>query len=50
MTVSRRLDHVAVAVVDTETALAHFPERLGMRVEQEELDVPPVRLTCLDAG
>jgi methylmalonyl-CoA epimerase len=47
----RRLDHVAVAVRDTDTALQHFSERLGLRVaSSEELEVPRVRLTYLDAG
>ncbi|HWF74837.1 MAG TPA: VOC family protein [Solirubrobacteraceae bacterium] len=51
MTVWRRLDHVAMVVTDTETALAHFSGELGMRVvETEELEIPPVRLTYLDAG
>jgi methylmalonyl-CoA/ethylmalonyl-CoA epimerase len=51
VTVWRRLDHVGVVVADTEAALAYFCGQLGMRVlEAEELDVPPVRLTHLDAG
>jgi methylmalonyl-CoA/ethylmalonyl-CoA epimerase len=49
--VIRRLDHVAVAVRDTEAALAHFRDHLGLRVvavdEPPEL---PVRLTYLDLG
>lgn len=51
MTPIRRLDHVAVAVRDTEEALLHFRDRLGLRVVlSEEIPVPPVRLTYLHAG
>jgi methylmalonyl-CoA/ethylmalonyl-CoA epimerase len=51
MTPLRRLDHVAVAVRDTEDALRYFRDRLGLRVARaEELDSPHVRLTYLDAG
>ncbi|HZT53955.1 MAG TPA: VOC family protein [Gaiellaceae bacterium] len=51
MTVVRRLDHVAVAVRDTEEALRTFCNRLGLRVvHSEELVSPPVRLTYLDCG
>jgi methylmalonyl-CoA/ethylmalonyl-CoA epimerase len=47
----RRLDHVAVAVRDTEQALRHFRDRLGLEVAlSEEIPVPPVRLTYLHAG
>lgn len=47
----RRLDHVAIAVRDTEQALTHFRDRLGLRVaSSEQLETPPVRLTYLDAG
>jgi methylmalonyl-CoA/ethylmalonyl-CoA epimerase len=47
----RRLDHVAIAVRDTEQALLHFRDRLGLRVVlSEEIPVPPVRLTYLHAG
>jgi methylmalonyl-CoA/ethylmalonyl-CoA epimerase len=49
--VIRRLDHVAVAVRDSEAALEHFRDHLGLRVvavdEPPEL---PVRLTYLDLG
>ena len=46
-----RLDHVAVAVRDTDAALEYFRDRLGLEVVHDErLDVPPVRLTYLDAG
>jgi methylmalonyl-CoA/ethylmalonyl-CoA epimerase len=49
--VIRRLDHVAIAVWDTEIALRHFRDRLGLRVvHREELDRPRIRLTYLDAG
>lgn len=51
MTVLRRLDHVAVAVRDTKAALGHFRDRLGLEVvRSEEIPVPHVRLTYLDAG
>lgn len=51
MSVWRRLDHVALVVRDTDSALAYFQGTLGMSVvETEELEVPPVRLTFLDAG
>jgi len=47
----RRLDHVAVAVRDTQRAAAEFARRLELRaVHSEELTDPPVRLTYLDAG
>lgn len=47
----RRLDHVAIAVRDTEVALRHFRDRLGLRVvHTEELKEPYVRLTYLDVG
>jgi methylmalonyl-CoA/ethylmalonyl-CoA epimerase len=47
----RRLDHVAVAVRDTELALRYFRDRLGLEVAaSEELESPRVRLTYLDAG
>ncbi len=51
MTPLRRLDHVAIAVRDTEQALEHFSGRLGLKVvASEERTIPPVRLTYLDAG
>jgi methylmalonyl-CoA/ethylmalonyl-CoA epimerase len=47
----RRLDHVAVVVRDTKTALDYFSGRLGLRVaSSEEIEAPPLRLTYLDAG
>ena len=47
----RRLDHVAIAVRDTNEALRHFSGRLGLSVVHvDELDVPPVTLTYLNAG
>lgn len=47
----RRLDHVAIAVEDTEKTLRHFRERLGLEVvHSEELVQPRLRLTYLDAG
>jgi methylmalonyl-CoA/ethylmalonyl-CoA epimerase len=49
--VIRRLDHVAVAVKDTEAALAYFRDRLGLRVAAvDEPPELPVRLTYLDLG
>jgi methylmalonyl-CoA/ethylmalonyl-CoA epimerase len=51
MTPLRRLDHVAVAVRDTDEALRHFRDRLGLRVAaSEEIPDPHVRLTYVDAG
>jgi methylmalonyl-CoA/ethylmalonyl-CoA epimerase len=51
MTVLRRLDHVAVLVRSTETALRFYTGRLGLAVAStEEIDSPRVRLTYLDAG
>jgi methylmalonyl-CoA/ethylmalonyl-CoA epimerase len=47
----RRLDHVAVVVADTDAALEHFRDRLGLRVVA--VDWPPevpVKLTYLDLG
>ena len=47
----RRLDHVAIAVGDTEAALLHFRDRLGLVVvHSEEIEQPHVRLTYLDVG
>jgi methylmalonyl-CoA/ethylmalonyl-CoA epimerase len=47
----RRLDHVAVAVADTDGALSYFCGRLGLSVVATEMLVRPhVRLTYLDAG
>jgi methylmalonyl-CoA/ethylmalonyl-CoA epimerase len=49
--VIRRLDHVAVVVRDTEAALAHFRDVLGLRVAAvDEPPEVPVRLTYLDLG
>jgi methylmalonyl-CoA/ethylmalonyl-CoA epimerase len=51
VTLLRRLDHVAVVVRSTEDALRYYAGRLGLRVHSsEEVDVPHVRLTYLDAG
>ncbi len=51
MTALRRLDHVAVAVHDTEAALEYFGGRLGLEVvSTETIPAPHVRLTYLDAG
>jgi len=47
----RRLDHVAIAVRDTEAALERFRDGLGLRVTaSEEIESPRVRLTYLDCG
>jgi methylmalonyl-CoA/ethylmalonyl-CoA epimerase len=47
----RRLDHVGVAVTDTELALEYFVGRLGLEVASSEvIETPHVRLTYLDAG
>jgi methylmalonyl-CoA/ethylmalonyl-CoA epimerase len=47
----RRLDHVAIAVWDTEAAVQVLGDRLGLKVvHSERLEQPPVRLTYLDAG
>jgi methylmalonyl-CoA/ethylmalonyl-CoA epimerase len=47
----RRLDHIAIAVRDTETALAYFCGRLGLKVVHTDvLDAPPLVLTYLDVG
>lgn len=47
----RRLDHVAVAVRDTDAALRTFRDRIGLPVvHSERLDPPGVRLTYLDLG
>jgi methylmalonyl-CoA/ethylmalonyl-CoA epimerase len=48
-----RLDHVAIAVLDTERALLFFRDRLGLAVVAVDEPPPPspaVRLTYLDAG
>jgi methylmalonyl-CoA/ethylmalonyl-CoA epimerase len=51
VTLIRRLDHVAVLVRDTEDALRFYEGHLGLRVQSsEEIPVPHVRLTYLDAG
>jgi methylmalonyl-CoA/ethylmalonyl-CoA epimerase len=47
----RRLDHVAVAVRDTDSALTHFRDVLGLEVVA--VDYPPelpVKLTYLNLG
>jgi methylmalonyl-CoA/ethylmalonyl-CoA epimerase len=47
----RALDHVAVMVADTEAALRHFRDRLGLPVVAvDEPPEVPVRLTYLDLG
>jgi methylmalonyl-CoA/ethylmalonyl-CoA epimerase len=51
VTLLRRLDHVAVVVRDTESALAFYSGKLGLSVaSSEEVASPHVRLTYLDAG
>ncbi len=47
----RRLDHMAVAVRDTDAALEYFTGRLGLEVSSSEvIEKAHVRLTYLDAG
>jgi len=49
--VIRRLDHVAVAVAETDAALRYFRDRLGLKVVAvDEPPEVPVRLTYLDLG
>jgi methylmalonyl-CoA/ethylmalonyl-CoA epimerase len=51
MTPIRRLDHVALAVHDTEVVLRHVCGHLGLTVvHQEELASPRLRLTYVDVG
>lgn len=51
MTSPARFDHVGIAVHDTERALEYFVGRLGLELTgSEEIPVPHVRLTYLDAG
>jgi methylmalonyl-CoA/ethylmalonyl-CoA epimerase len=51
MTEIRRLDHVAIAVRDTDAALARFGVGFGLSVlSSEEIAQPHVRLTYLDCG
>lgn len=47
----KRFDHVGIAVKDTAAALEYFVGRLGLTLtSSEEIPVPNVRLTYLDAG
>lgn len=47
----RRLDHVAIAVRDTEKAIARLARGYGLSVvSSEELEQPRVRLTYIDCG
>jgi methylmalonyl-CoA/ethylmalonyl-CoA epimerase len=47
----RRLDHVAVVVRDTASAVRFFETELGLRVLQtERVESPRAQLTYLDAG
>jgi methylmalonyl-CoA/ethylmalonyl-CoA epimerase len=47
----RRIDHVAVAVRDTDAALGYFCGRLGLNVAHTDvLDAPAIVLTYLDVG
>ncbi len=51
MTPIRRLDHVAIAVRNTDDALARLAGGFGLTVAaSEEIDNPHVRLTYLDCG
>lgn len=46
-----RLDHIAIAVRNTEDALTFYRDTLGLAVtKQETLDGPGVQLTHLDMG
>jgi methylmalonyl-CoA epimerase len=46
-----RLDHIAIAVRNTEDALTFYRDTLGLPVtKQETLDGPGVQLTHLDMG
>ncbi len=50
-TLLRRLDHVAILVSSTDDALTYYNGTLGLPVHSsEEIRLPPVRLTYLDAG
>ncbi|HEY6759284.1 MAG TPA: VOC family protein [Baekduia sp.] len=45
------VDHVAILVADTETALAHWRDHLGLTVVHQEVNaVAQARMTYLDAG
>lgn len=51
MTFIRRLDHVAIVVRSTNTALLYYRDHLGLPVHSsEEIDAPHVRLTYLKTG
>jgi len=51
VSVIRRLDHVAIAVHDTDAALARLVAGFGLAVlASEEIESPRVRLTYLDCG
>jgi methylmalonyl-CoA/ethylmalonyl-CoA epimerase len=51
VTEPRRLDHIAIAVRDTDAALEYFCGRLGLSVASSEiLETPALRLTYLDCG
>jgi len=47
----RRLDHIAIAVRDTQTAIARFTQGYGLEmVVSEVIERPHVRLTYIDCG
>jgi methylmalonyl-CoA/ethylmalonyl-CoA epimerase len=49
--VTAGVDHIAILVSDTDTALAHWRDRLGLPViHQEDNPVAQARMTYLDAG
>lgn len=51
MTVVRRVDHIAIAVAHTDSALEYFCDHLGLVVTHTQVNLEPhVRLTYLDAG
>jgi methylmalonyl-CoA/ethylmalonyl-CoA epimerase len=51
MAIVRRLDHIAIAVSDTDSAMRYFCDRLGLVLAHTQVNADPhVRLTYLDAG
>jgi methylmalonyl-CoA epimerase len=51
MSIVRRVDHIAIAVSDTDSAMRYFCDRLGLVLVHTQVNLDPhVRLTYLDAG
>jgi methylmalonyl-CoA/ethylmalonyl-CoA epimerase len=51
MAIVRRVDHIAIAVADTDSAMRYFCDRLGLVLTHSQVNTDPhVRLTYLDAG